>query len=114
MILILLLITIVFSNIIVVYLNKKNTLSKSVMIHNLSYVIFIFAIYLLIQDWVKAENIDFDASTFKVFGNWIVNILVPISIMCWIYPFLIYLHTFTKNKKHINKQGFKENNLKSK
>jgi hypothetical protein len=76
------------SNILVFKIGKNK---QNLIIHNISYIICFMALYLLLQDWIKAEEIDFNASTFKLLGNWFVNILVILSIICWIYPFIDFL-----------------------
>lgn len=101
LILILLLIPLLINFLLAKYLQELNNFKKTIItIHNLSYIGFTLCSYLIIRDWVKAEEIDFNASTFRIFGNVFVNILFLISSLFFISPILVI---FKKSVQKVNK-----------
>ena len=84
---------VIFSTNLLIYILLKNSkeLIYFLLIHNLGYFFtFLFA-YLILQDWVEAEKIDFNASTFQLFGNTLANLVLAFCLVMTLSPFIYKL-----------------------
>ncbi len=68
------------------------------MIHNLGYFCTFFFVYLILQDWVEAEKIDFNATTFQLFGNTLANLVLFFGLLMILSPFIYKFFKKIKEK----------------
>lgn len=84
----------IFSTNLLIYVLLKNS-NKLIfwlyLIHNLGYVLLSFFLYLILQDWVEAEKIDFNATRFQLFGNILANIVLVFGLVMILSPFIYKL-----------------------
>ena len=92
----------IFSTNLLIYILLKNS-NKLIfwlyLIHNLGYVLLFFFLYLILQDWVEAEKIDFNATRFQLFGNTLANIVLVFGLITILSPFIYKLMKMLKNNK---------------